>query len=545
MRTLVYNVWTIATQFLVSISSFVLSLFVPSKTPIENLIQSMHFSKTYHEWKQYAETADDLEGLSLWRSVDDCRDYDYKLIKARLDSLCNSHSNDDDSDVIQTMFLLRAGMIRNLGGICNTRLFRFSRVGTKKLIEDYVKECEEQLKKIAKSKHPELRMTIKLDFFADMTRTFGRTVLILHGGAAFGLCHLGVAKSLYSEELLPKIICGVYIGALMAAAICVQDDAGLRRLFTGQSLNLTPFRKPGGVLGSIFRKMYRFIAHGCFLDVRVVEQCAQRNIGDITFKEAYFKSGRILNIVVNRFGKGPILLNYITAPDVIVWSAACASCAVPGIYDPVTLYSKCPDTGKVRPWHPSTIKIESAMISNEIPTTRLTELFNANNFIVSQVPSYFSIQISPSDEADRASIFGKIIRLIGDEVAHRYSQAKGIGLVPSKLQYFERFFHAPLPGDVTLSPTIRFSDIIYIIRNPCPAFLQYCMEKGERSVWKRMSQLRIRSSIEYEMEKLMAEMKQTQTKLGKAFTRTKASLDSMGFGEGKPNLKLRARSFEI
>jgi TAG lipase/steryl ester hydrolase/phospholipase A2/LPA acyltransferase len=36
----------------------------------------------------------------------------------------------------------------------------------------------------------------------------------------------------------------------------------------------------------------------------------------------------------------PRLLNYLTAPHVVVWSAAVASCSVPGIFDPHSLIVK-------------------------------------------------------------------------------------------------------------------------------------------------------------------------------------------------------------
>jgi TAG lipase/steryl ester hydrolase/phospholipase A2/LPA acyltransferase len=45
----------------------------------------------------------------------------------------------------------------------------------------------------------------------------------------------------------------------------------------------------------------------------------------------------------------PIMLNYLTAPTVLLWSAACASCAVPGLYAPVELLAKNPQ-GDIIPY---------------------------------------------------------------------------------------------------------------------------------------------------------------------------------------------------
>lgn len=503
-------------------------------------------AKSYSEWKRFAIKADSLEGMEIWRTIEESKDFDFKLIKSRLESLKLVQNFDQDPDSIgKAMFLIRAGMIRNLGGICNARLYRQSRVGTKVIIEEYVEQVGKQLSLIAEASSPEVGLNTKIDFFSDLLRTFGRTALILHGGASFGLCHLGVAKSLHQQGLLPKVVCGTYIGAVMAAAICVQDEAGLESLFEGTKLDVSAFVKSGGVFASIFRKLYRFLRHGCLLDVKVLEQCARQNIGDITFKEAFQKSGRILNIIVQskRKQQVPVLLNYLTAPDVVVWSAACASCAVPGIYDSVTLLAKCADTGSIRPWHPSTIKMDSANIpADDIPTVRLAELFNVNNVIVSQVPSYFSIQISPSEEA--VGWTARFLKLVGEELHHRWQQCKEIGLLPSRLAHLERFFHAPSPGDVTISPSIMFMDILHIIHNPTPDFVQYCLEKGEKAVWKRMCQLRMRTRLEYHMETLLDELKRQQQNMNKSAAK-RSIHEAVGSGSGGRSLIFRTRSFEL
>ena len=57
---------------------------------------------------------------------------------------------------------------------------------------------------------------------------------------------------------------------------------------------------------------------------------------------AFDQTGRIINITVapiNNYDP-PRLLNYLTAPHICVWSAACASCAVPGLCDSITLIVK-------------------------------------------------------------------------------------------------------------------------------------------------------------------------------------------------------------
>jgi len=52
-----------------------------------------------------------------------------------------------------------------------------------------------------------------------------------------------------------------------------------------------------------------------------VPHVCRDNIGNITFKEAYQRTGKIINITVCSMGnhERPRLLNYLTAPNVLIW----------------------------------------------------------------------------------------------------------------------------------------------------------------------------------------------------------------------------------
>ena len=67
--------------------------------------------------------------------------------------------------------------------------------------------------------------------------------------------------------------------------------------------------------------------------------------------EAFDRTGRVLNIVVTRSdGKAPPLLcNYLTTPNLLVYSASLASCAIPGIFEAVELMAKARD-GAIVPY---------------------------------------------------------------------------------------------------------------------------------------------------------------------------------------------------
>lgn len=62
----------------------------------------------------------------------------------------------------------------------------------------------------------------------------------------------------------------------------------------------------------------------------------------MTFEEAYKKTGRVFCVTLSATSKKapPVLINYITAPNVVIASAVLASAAVPGFVDAMRLKVK-------------------------------------------------------------------------------------------------------------------------------------------------------------------------------------------------------------
>ena len=80
----------------------------------------------------------------------------------------------------------------------------------------------------------------------------------------------------------------------------------------------------------------------------------------------------------------PRLLNYLSTPNVLVWSAVCASCAIPGMFAKVELMQKLDDDSIIQ-YDPSSKRMQfvDGSASSDLPMQRLTVLFNVNTFIVS------------------------------------------------------------------------------------------------------------------------------------------------------------------
>lgn len=246
----------------------------------------------------------------------------------------------EENNFQQLVNLLRSGLVRNLGNITSPKLYNRAFSGTKYLIEEYIAQVAESVDDISQlptvpptdtgqpgSNGPALTNQMKLDFIHDTRQAFGRSTLVLQGGAIFGMCHLGVVKALFLRGLLPRIITGTATGALIAALVSIHTTEELPAVLAGEGIDLSAFSNKESAQeqtsqsrwNTLLRRVRRFTREGYFLDVTVLEECVRANVGDITFEEAYNRSKRVLNITVATEGQNgvPTLLNYLTAPNVV------------------------------------------------------------------------------------------------------------------------------------------------------------------------------------------------------------------------------------
>ncbi|KAJ3085323.1 hypothetical protein HK100_009085, partial [Physocladia obscura] len=306
-------------------------------------------------------------------SDDETDGFDAALLRDRLHQL-RAFRAQPDPDPLALSYLLRSSLSRNLGGMGNPSIYSPSShshshsTGNKTtnksenkntrrltLIHSYIDEVVKAidfLESVASS--PSFQVEHKIAFFKNLQRSFGTTALLLSGGATFGMIHVGVLKVLVESNSLPRIISGSSAGSIVAALLCCQTDDSISLALDPQNINRDFYESPSEV-GNIFPKLYRFMNHGCIFDVEEFIKTTKLNLGgDITFQEAYNKSRRVLNIAVSSSTtfEMPRLLNYLTAPNVVIWSAVAASCALPLIYRSAPLMCKT-NQGKLEPWNPS------------------------------------------------------------------------------------------------------------------------------------------------------------------------------------------------
>lgn len=282
-------------------------------------------AESYDEWKAAAAELDALEGNDAWKADDDSPDYDAALVATRLKELDDARLS---CDVRKMLFLIRTTLTRGLGDMGHLRLYQHSHMGTKMLIERYIESAQQTmaaLLDVSAKQGDDCPVDARrlVEQLLQTRQSFGRSALLLSGGGTFGMNHIGVVRSLWDARLLPRIISGASAGSIVSAVLCTKTDEEIPDVleqFCDGDLNV--FAEPGEA-DNVVHKAVRLLKTGALFDISHLSRVMRGLLGDLTFQEAYNRTRRILNIPVSTSSlyELPRLLNYITAPNVMIWSA--------------------------------------------------------------------------------------------------------------------------------------------------------------------------------------------------------------------------------
>jgi len=507
---------------------------------------------SYSEYGELCTKLDDMDGLDAWRINKFSTKYSHNRLHQDLmalnrlrrkcegytgGALSNAHAlsavgvpSTATHPMRELMQFLRSRIERNYCGITDPQLYTVTKIGTKKLIEDFRENVIQSLEYIAHHEDDALSNSERIVFFNEMRHVLGRTALCLSGGGGLGAYHVGIVLALQRNQLLPKIFTGSSVGSVVASLVCTKPDEELDDLTADGVLNLTYFDKKQGRrwIEGAYVRLRRFWQTGYFLDVTVLRNCVRDNIGDITFLEAYTKTGRILNITVSGTDANtmPRLLNFLTAPNVVVWSAVAASCAIPFVYEPQELYCKTPGSNKVEPIYLQGVTFSDGSVSHDLPMNKLSQLFNVDNFVVSQVNPHLVPFLWHSIVAPIPG-FDKVIKFLSDEF-HLYLTSvlvnlRELGLLKG-IAIFNEILTQRYTGDVTIVPDIPLSDYMAILSNPTLSYINRCSDQSERSTWKHISRLQGLCATEFTIDQCLNDLRlqinrNTSSSLGKAMNR--------------------------
>ena len=194
----------------------------------------------------------------------------------------------------------------------------------------------------------------------------------------------------------------------------------------------------------------------------------------------------------------------------MIWSAVAASCSVPILFSAAQLLVKNPLTGENTPWNPTPQRWIDGSVDNDLPMTRLAEMFNVNHFIVSQVNPHVvpflakDEQILAQDARDDRN-YGPgwiytLTNLAKDEALHRMHVLAELGIFPNLVTKCRSVLSQKYSGDITILPEIDYKDFSRILKNPTPDFMVQACLCGEQATWPKLSRIRNHCAVELELD---------------------------------------------
>ncbi len=466
------------------------------KPKLKQLKAALANALSYAEWREVAIEHDRCSGMDAWKNDEFSPDYNWQLIKSKLDELRRLRR---DSEVLKLAFALHEGLHGNLANIASPTLYQHAKFGTKKLMTDYIEEVALTLNYLCVTDFPEFPPGDKIRFFSRLGKSFGRSALLLSGGATLGMYHSGVVKAIFDEALLPRVISGSSAGSIIAGVVGTHADHELAKIFDPKYLSLQAWRALG-IRGTL--------KHRSVMDGQQLADCIRDNVGDFSFEEAFEYTGRIVNITVSPADphEQSRMLNYLTSPNVLVRRASLASCAVPGLFPPVELEAK-DFYGNSVAYMPGRRWVDGS-IEADLPMLRLSRMHNANHYIVSQTNPYVVPFLSDKKKKTGLIAFARDLVTSNSRNTIRLAREHmGPNVVSNLLGKVHSVASQKYQGDVTIFPTQPPSRLLKMISNPTPQDIDTFIIAGQRATWPKLERIRNSSLISRTLDTCLLQLK--------------------------------------
>ena len=475
-----------------------------SKKAFSELQKRMKNAKCYADYKDAAEAHDELSGAEEWKATEACKDYDYQAIRSRVERMRRAKSNNDATDL---MYIIHEGLHGNLGNIAAPALNGNALIGTKHLIEEFIQEVCGALDFIYQA--DEIDFYEKLSFFDETTHAFGRSCIMLSGGAGLGFFHAGVIKALVEQDVLPDVISGASAGSIVAALVGTRTNEELLEMLTPEVI-YAGFNK--------WLEWQGFGKEGLF-DSTNLENALIELFDLTTFEEAYKRTGRHMTITVSAadLHQYSRLLNAKTSPNAIITQAVRASCALPIVFSPVQLKAKN-QAGDIVPYIPNR-RFADGSIMADLPFDRLARIYGVNHSIVSQInPLSTFVKVSMKRDASSFLELSKryVSKLTKINSIYAFDVLEGmVGHKKAKLgiQKLRSIVDQQYLGNINILPTLTADNIKQLAFNPTLEGLTELFKSGERATWPQLDVIKRSTIISKTLRKHLNSLEEKEAEL--------------------------------
>jgi len=472
---------------------------------VKKMKKRMVEAQTYRDWQRLARKLDTYSGVDVWKHNRRSRFYNADAIERYTKELQAARASEDIPRVIRTLTSCLSDPLTK--SIFMEELYSQCWDGTKTAVEDYVQTVVMAICYLTQKASEGKKVTPDMVSFIE-TSGYGKTALCFSGGGALGQQHLGVVKALIQEGILPNVISGTSAGAVVGSFVCCRTPEEIERDFDPVFLHSIS----NALDSSWITRLVRFFGTGYLFDFKKWEKDVYPwTMGDLTFMEAYTKTGRILNISTTA-NDCSVNLNYITSPNVLIRSAVLCSSAIPLFVAPPQLLEKDLKTGEIIPRDVQ--NFSDGSLAGDVPRAELASLFGVRFVLTSQVnPHITPFFFNRKGEAGNPLLWrwGKqgsfrggfllsamesflkeqmrtLLKVMGDlELDPAF---RGMALPQAFLQNFE--------GDITVTSHRHFAwKLLHTMSNPESAKeIEWWIKEGQLSIWPKMSVIISRMRIE-------------------------------------------------
>ena len=473
---------------------------------LAQLDDAIENAQTYAEYREACEAHDELSGADEWKDKDPCRDYDYRLIRKRVQRIKLARGQGDIQALIS---IIHEGLHGNLANISNPVLLNHSKLGTKTLIQDFIDQVVGALDQIYAADENEIDFYEKLSFFDETAHAFGRTCLMLSGGAGLGFFHCGVVKSLNERNLLPGVVSGASAGSIIAAMLATRTQEELLDVLDAEFIY------------SKFRDWRLFKGFGgkSLFDSSKLENALIELFDVMTFEEAFKRTGLHVTITVSPadLHQHSRLLNAKTSPNAIITQAVRASCAVPIVFSPVQLRAKATN-GDIVPYIPNR-RFADGSVMADLPFERLARLYGVNHSIVSQTNPIAVPFLSRNRKNTHNSMgitmrhisnLAKVNSIYAFDMLESAISNRGAKLAIHKVR---SIIDQQYVGDINVLPEQGVRSLAHLWSNPTVDSISELISNGERATWPQLDHIERSTHISQTLRRYLKQLKEREARV--------------------------------
>ncbi len=453
----------------------------------------------YEEWLNNSSKSASSK-MNWWVDPMRRKKFDHRIIESRLSEL---RSIRKDARADKLLFYFDEGLHGNMANMGSAEVYESGSNSARKLISEYVNELADGLEQIYQFNEKELKLADKKAFFDRASRAHGRSALMLSGAGALAPFHLGVCIALRTQNLLPKVISGSSAGAIIAGIMCSHSDEELDEILESESLL------------EIFDLVHReYSERENQLDGEDIRSIVETWIPDVTFEEAFQRTGRYLCVSVSpsEMHQQSRTLNSITTPNVLLRETIQASCAVPGLINPVKLAARGLD-GSREPYVRSRSWVDGS-VTDDLPASRLRRIFGCNFFITSQTNPLILWSLHEQKIEGPLKDMATFWQGASKEwvkAVYPYAQSMVQNIYPMNMltRMWFSVFTQDYTADVNILPNQRFVNPMAMLEKIKPEHAMELVLDGEEHTWPHIERIKNSTTVGFKLEEILNRLEAT------------------------------------